>query len=297
MAQTTDAARRADVEDFCRRYPDWDTDGPTLQSGENGEACHAPKFLRWLGRGRSNDAALVALGSQRWVLRLPGTADHSVCRHRELHFHTLAAACGIAPKIAYADPDRGVLVTEYAQALPEHAISIEQRADLFRRIHALPVHGEALDLHTAFDGYISGGKLPAGLSQVLAAHRSTLRRLIDDVQSAADLVVCHNDLLTANCLQTKQGLLAVDWEYARVGNPFFDLAVSTSELDADQAGALLRHYMGRFPSGDEIRQLEQCSLLYSALSHCWFASHEGLETGRAELDTLCTRFDSMATSP
>ena len=64
---------------------------------------------------------------------------------------------------------------------------------------------------------------------------------------AADVAVpCHNDLLNANFLDDGERLRIVDWEYAGMGDRFFDLANFSvnHELDATQSEMLLEAYVG-----------------------------------------------------
>ena len=57
---------------------------------------------------------------------------------------------------------------------------------------------------------------------------------------------CHNDLLNANFLDDGERLCIVDWEYAGMGDRFFDLANFSinHELDADASAVLLEAYFG-----------------------------------------------------
>jgi thiamine kinase-like enzyme len=57
---------------------------------------------------------------------------------------------------------------------------------------------------------------------------------------------CHNDLLNANFIDDGERLVIVDWEYAGMGDPFFDLANFSinQELDADGRAVLLAAYTG-----------------------------------------------------
>jgi thiamine kinase-like enzyme len=64
-------------------------------------------------------------------------------------------------------------------------------------------------------------------------------------------VLGHNDLLNANLLHDGS-VRILDWEYAGMTDPFFDLAnlATNHEFDADADAALLDHYFGR---SDETR--------------------------------------------
>ena len=63
---------------------------------------------------------------------------------------------------------------------------------------------------------------------------------------------CHNDLLNANFLDDGERLRIVDWEYAGMGDRFFDLANFSinHELDAAQSEALLAAYFGEVRTPD-----------------------------------------------
>jgi thiamine kinase-like enzyme len=67
---------------------------------------------------------------------------------------------------------------------------------------------------------------------------------------------CHNDLLNANFIDDGERMRIVDWEYAGMGDPFFDLANFSinHELGADEDDELLRAYFG------EVRQQDRASL-------------------------------------
>lgn len=101
-------------------------------------------------------------------------------------------------------------------------------------------------------------------------------------------VICHNDLLGANRLVHRGQLVAIDWEYARPGDPFFDLAVVASELDAQQRAALYAAYLQRPPTRTEQRQLMDQLVLYSAIAACWYARHGDAAATRGAVDRLVT---------
>ncbi|MBA3729070.1 MAG: phosphotransferase, partial [Actinobacteria bacterium] len=63
---------------------------------------------------------------------------------------------------------------------------------------------------------------------------------------------CHNDLLNANFLDDGERLRIVDWEYAGMGDPFFDLANFSINHELDEPGRLLllTAYFGEVRSED-----------------------------------------------
>ena len=68
---------------------------------------------------------------------------------------------------------------------------------------------------------------------------------IEDVMQD-EPVPCDNDLLTVNFLDDGVRLRILDWEYAGMGNRFFDLATFAShhDLGPDEMTALLAAYFG-----------------------------------------------------
>ena len=61
---------------------------------------------------------------------------------------------------------------------------------------------------------------------------------------------CHNDLLAANFIAGPERLWIVDWEYAGMGDRYFDLAnfAVNNELGEADEEALLGDYFGEPPT-------------------------------------------------
>jgi thiamine kinase-like enzyme len=126
-------------------------------------------------------------------------------------------------------------------------------------------HDSGLELSTEFDsfrivetyadtGREHGAEIPAAYEE--AHERAT------EIEAAMsgpehDPVPCHNDLLTANFLGTKDGIRIVDWEYAGMGDRYFDLAnfsVNNELGDGDRA-SLLEAYFSAAPSPKQLADL------------------------------------------
>ena len=70
-------------------------------------------------------------------------------------------------------------------------------------------------------------------------------------------VPCHDDLLAANFLRSPDGIRIVDWEYAGMGDRYFDLGnfAVNNELDEGQETALLDAYFGQPPTPARLASL------------------------------------------
>jgi len=191
--------------------------------------------LTALSGGITNRNYLItAAGEQeRYVIRLAGNDTHLLGISREVeHAATVAAAgVGIGPEVTAFIRPEGYLVTRFIVGEPVSLEQVHQPAtlrsvaDSIRRIHGGPaIPGLFVPLRIV-EAYLAlassrGVPQPVAWDQAHAAGRRIERALLD---SPIDLRPCHNDLLNANFIDDGERIRIVDWEYAGMGDPFFDL--------------------------------------------------------------------------
>src|SRR5439155_20472878 len=165
---------------------------------------------------------------------------------RDAEAGIMAARLGIGPEVLrFAD---GVLVTRVVAGEVGRA-DIATVGTLLKRLHDAPAIGGRFASFRVVEAYAAaesgrGRSLPRVFGW---AHE--LARQIEALRAAAPRVTCHNDLLAANFIDDGERVWVVDWEYAGMGDPFFDLAnfAVNNDLDEDGDRALLEAYGG----GDE----------------------------------------------
>jgi thiamine kinase-like enzyme len=202
--------------------------------------------------GITNRNYRVRFAGRDCVVRLPGKDTDLLGIDREAaRAATMAAAeIGIGPDVVAFEPTRGCLVTGFIEARPVSADELRARipevAAALRAIHAgppLPATFSPFERTARYERTARerGGSIPASYAEVRAA--------ADDIAAVLDgaSVPCHNDLLTANFLDDGERLRILDWEYAGMGDPFFDLANFSShhELSGPEMEALLAAYFGQ----------------------------------------------------
>ncbi len=206
-----------------------------------------------LGGGITNHNLKVEVDGERFVLRVAGrdTALLGIDREVELEATRAAAAAGIGPEVvAFVEPE-GWLVTRF---LDGEMPPLERMGEpeLLRRVaQALRAFHDGPPIRGTFDSFRivetyrqtaldRGGAVPPAFvwAQAVAARIEEER--------GGDPVPCHNDLLNANFLDDGEHLWIVDWEYAGMGDRFFDLANFSinHELDCDARRELLEAYFG-----------------------------------------------------
>jgi thiamine kinase-like enzyme len=214
--------------------------------------------LTALSGGITNRNYLItAAGTEeRYVIRLAGNDTHLLGISREVeHAATVAAAgVGIGPEVTAFIRPEGYLVTRFIVGEPVSLEQVHQPAtlrrvaDSIRRIHGGPaIPGLFVPLRIV-EAYLAlalerGVPKPAAWDEAHAVARRIERALLD---APIDLRPCHNDLLNANFIDDGERIRIVDWEYAGMGDPFFDLGNFSvnHDLTPDEDAILLEAYEG-----------------------------------------------------
>jgi thiamine kinase-like enzyme len=216
--------------------------------------------------GITNENHRVEVDGEAFVVRLGGqSADLlGIDRVCERAAAETAARLGIGAEVVYAFPEEGVLVTRW---VPGRTLGAEDVARpeilprvvaVLRTVHgAAPVEGRFSPFRTA-ETYRTvarrhGVAGPAELDDWLA----WVRRL-EATLPPTPPVLCHNDLLAANFVDDGLALRLLDWEYAAMGDPFFDLGnlAANAELPPEAEARLLAAYFGPAgPPSDAFRRL------------------------------------------
>jgi thiamine kinase-like enzyme len=209
-----------------------------------------------LGGGITNLNYRVRLGGADYVVRVtsPESSLLGIDRGAEHAAALTAAALGIAPRVAAFLEDAGCLVTEFLPGRPVPPEELREPARLaavactVRAVHDGPAFPATFDAFEIVETYARravarGAVLPSGV----AGARRLAREIASALHGAEHAPVpCHNDLLNANFILDSRGVRIVDWEYAGMGNRYFDLgnlSINNGLREADDE-RLLAAYFG-----------------------------------------------------
>jgi thiamine kinase-like enzyme len=209
--------------------------------------------------GITNHNFVVTIDDERMVLRIAGkdTAVLGIDRRREEAAARMAARAGIGPEVVtYVEPE-GYLVTRFIDGVPvpparmRTADETARAAASLRSIHrSEPIPGR-FDAHAVVVDYRQTAIAHGAAVPDDVAWAEAISERIRELRGAQVLVPCHNDLLNANFIDDGERLRIVDWEYAGMGDRFFDLANFSinHEFAPDDDERLLAAYFGDVRQG------------------------------------------------
>jgi thiamine kinase-like enzyme len=204
----------------------------------------------------------------------PGARHLDLDRRAEPGVLRVASAAGLGPSVLHADADRGLLLTAWlpgrawSAADLQDAGNLECAAALLRRLHATPLAAPVVDLNAAISRYAAKAGAPF-VAEGRVAHQQLAQSLAGGAEPRC---FCHNDATPGNFIVSPGGdLKLIDWEYAGLCYPGFDLAglAIGAELATDQVRLLLGAYHERPPTPTECDRHRAWEALCRTLGRLW----------------------------
>ena len=209
-----------------------------------------------LSGGITNKNYKVVADGEAYVLRMGGNETRHLGIDRKVEYGcTLAASrVGVAPEpVAFLEPE-GYLVTRFISGPGIPADQIGAEANI-RRVVASLKRYHALD---HFPGSFSPFRVAEAYEKTARSFDANLpekmRWYLEKAHEIERAMYrapftprpCHNDLLNANFIDDGTRIRILDWEYAGMGDLFFDLGnfAVQHEFTEEQDEILLRAYFG-----------------------------------------------------
>ncbi len=234
-----------------------------------------------LGGGLTNRNYRLDSDGESYVLRIAGAGAEKLLidRPRERAAARVAAAAGVAPAVIDHLPDYSVTVTQFLRGRPLAEEHIAQGNALSRVAQTLRAYHDYPDLKevgpfSPFEAvryYFRQAKeknvpLPPDVGRAL----ELLERIEQEVRADAPPCLCHNDLLLGNFIDVGDALMIIDWEYAGLGDRFFDLGnfAAHTQLSEGQEEKLLEYYFGA-ARPEDLRRLRLMRLVSDLREATW----------------------------
>ncbi|HEX4046476.1 MAG TPA: phosphotransferase [Elusimicrobiota bacterium] len=211
--------------------------------------------------GITNENYLVTRGRARFVLRVSGKGREllGIERERERRCARIAAESGIGAELIAFAPEHGAVLSRYIPGRTLSKAAARDPATLRRVVRSIKICHRG----PAFPGVFSpfetvrayhalarrrGVALPGEAERALAL----MARVERELGPCRERRPCHNDLLAGNLIDDGRKIRIIDWEYAAMGDPFFDLGnfAANQGLGPRAARLLLKEYLGAAGAAD-----------------------------------------------
>jgi thiamine kinase-like enzyme len=242
------------------------TDDPRLRSALATVWPGATTIVTPIEAGITNRNYRVEVNGDVFVVRLAGAHTEllGIDREHEVEAGRAAAAAGAGPEVVAFIRELGCVVTRFVHgdAIPDERLA---EPDVIRAIvtSMRSIHGCA-PIAATFPVF----RIVEEFRETAAERGVAIPPAYDDAHAVAarieaafssapmPLTTCHNDLLNANLLLDAGHVWIVDYEYAGMGDPFFDLGNFSinNGLGPDAETLLLEAYFG------EVRDVHRARL-------------------------------------
>jgi thiamine kinase-like enzyme/choline kinase/predicted transcriptional regulator len=201
----------------------------------------------------------VEVGEETYAVRIPGkgTEDY-INRASEKHDSEMTSRIGVNPKIIYFNGETGLKIVEYipnAETLNsktgKREDNLKMVAGLFRTLHQ---SGEKMkDRFDVFEKIVEYETVLTKLNgRLLDGHDEVKKQVLEleDYYKSLNvqLTPCHNDPLAENFVKSGENrMYLIDWEFAGMNDPLWDIAdyIIEAELSsADEKLFLLEYFNG-----------------------------------------------------
>ena len=253
-------------------------------------ATTQPKVIKPLLGGLTNHSYLISTNNTLLVLRKNSPISKALNLNRDAEGQALnhADKAGLCAPLVYNDPQQQYMVSRYLgeNTWSVNSDNVSQLAQLLRRIHQLPSIGTTLNMEDKIDVYWQSIDVDEALFKPLKLLSAAVHAHISNTKTLNSRnVLCHNDLLASNLIISDDAhLYAIDWEYAAMGDPFYELAVIVdgNALNIEQQTILLKNYLSRTVSQDDWRRLQHWKIIYSYVCLLWY----GVQYCRAAMNKI-----------
>lgn len=215
-----------------------------------------------LSGGITNLNFKIEADGRAYVIRLAGEGTDMLGIKRDVEHAANKAAgeLGIAPEIMHFIEPEGYIVTRFVNGkriMPEDIVKPDYLARVAQKLRLF--HRNAPKLGGKFDVFrrvemltkvakSRGAKFPNDWDFIMKKMREAEKALLKDPYKPTP---CHNDLLNLNWLEEEVAgdigeIRLLDWEYAGMGDIFFDLGNFSHHhrLNEDQIRIFLTSYFG-----------------------------------------------------
>lgn len=213
--------------------------------------------------GLTNRTYKVETANSVYSVRIPGEGtEELIKRDDEKKSTVLACNLGIDAKLFFFDEESGEKVTEYlldSKTMNSDTMklkeNIKKSAEIFKKLHNSGVDTgvpfDVIEMANSYEEFIvrKGGSFYEDFGEI----KKYINNIKESYMPGVKKVPCHNDALCENWIRQGDRMYLIDWEYAGMNDPMWDLADVSIEADYNEEHDeyFLECYFGRKASQEE----------------------------------------------
>lgn len=201
--------------------------------------------------GLNNSNYLIDLEDLKYVLRVP-SKDNKNNFYHENKILNIIKPFNISPEIIYHNKDNGTLLSKYIENTKfnidfyNSIIFINQLVNKLKDLHILECSNSFNPFKDIYENIKFLHSLNYEFNHDINLLVKKLERLERDLSKDVHYGLCHNDLNTSNILYSNNSVYLIDFEFAGMGDVFFDLATISWFLTDELQDELIDIYFGSF---------------------------------------------------
>lgn len=217
------------------------------------------KIVKRLEGGMSNYTYVVETGGKKYTYRVPGKfAEKFVNRVDEWNNIQEIDKLDLNNKTNYVEIPSGEKLAEYVEGtIMSETDIVSYNAMSVAALKKLHSSDLKLKDYDAFGRLDDDERYCREMGFTHPEKYLALRHKLEEMRKAyaqVKLVPCHCDYQPTNLVINGDKLFVLDWEFAGMNDPFYDIACY-GNAGLDKALSLLASYVGHEPTNDELRRL------------------------------------------
>lgn len=217
--------------------------------------CDKSQILNFskLNGGLTNESFKFEYDSQFYIYRIPGLGTEEIInRHNEYKSLKIAYDLAIDTTLVHMNPSEGWKISKFVSEARE--LNYLNKNDVHSALRSIKLlHNSEIQVDWEFNvigEILKMEDLLLSRDRILIPNYEMLKsRILEIHQSLEKLnyskVFVHNDFYDPNILITSKGVVIIDWEYAGLGYPAFDIGtfICCSPYDYNKSLEIIKFYL------------------------------------------------------
>jgi thiamine kinase-like enzyme len=226
----------------------------------------------FLETGYSNNNYLI---NDAFVIRIPReNGDPTLDFKKEKAAYEAIAPLNLSEKILNFDEESGVKISKFCHNTRKYVGTPTNEQILYVAKKLRKLHSSKVSLPFGYMMFFKLDVYKKNIDSSLYINQNYETKVIKEVRkifAKTPMTICHNDLVKDNLLFKFNGLTIIDWEYASMNNPLFDLAsfVSENNLNNEQEEFFLKKYFGYKYNSIKKKRVELFMRFQDILFYYW----------------------------